>query len=125
MLYSLAVIGILASAYMLYIKGKLKSNPQYKSICDINNRVSCTKVATTSYGKTFGIENGILGLFFYLGIISATVINFVLGLKILAIAGLVMTIYLLHKLYTLKMICPVCLVVHGVNILLFGWVFFW
>ncbi len=42
-LMTLAVVGILLSAYALYVDRKIDRKADYKAVCDINDRVSCSR----------------------------------------------------------------------------------
>ena len=52
----LGVIGFLLSWYSYYAEKKF-CRTRRKMICDINDKISCTKAFTSVYGKTFGISN--------------------------------------------------------------------
>lgn len=71
--YSLIGMGI--SAYSIYVKVQSEMDPKYEAMCDMNEKVSCTKVFNSEYGRGFGliskdsplnISNGIFGLVHYL-----------------------------------------------------------
>jgi uncharacterized membrane protein len=39
------LVGLALSAYALYVEYKSEQNPSYEAMCDINSRVSCSKVS--------------------------------------------------------------------------------
>ena len=116
---TLAVIGFILSAYALYLKRKKAKNPEYKSVCDISDNMSCTKVFSSSYGKSFGISNSIYGLVFYTTIYFLDIFsqnNFIFYLSILSV---LVSIYLAYILYIkVKSYCLICNGIYLVNILL-------
>jgi len=118
-LYLLAVIGFLLSGYAFYIDRKLKKNSSYKAVCDINDKMSCTKAFSSKHGKTFGVSNGIWGMLFYAVVFVLLLIRmseFVFYLSILAVLG---SVYLAFVLYTkVKDFCLVCNSIYLINILL-------
>ncbi len=114
-----AIVGILLSIYTLYIEYKLSKNKNYKAVCDISDRMSCTKTFASDYGKTFGISNALPGLSFY-GLIVLMVLyrqtDFLLAITGL---GVLASLYLAYILYfKVKHFCLVCNGIYLVNILL-------
>ncbi len=116
----LAVIGLALSLYAYYLEYKLQDNSNYAAACDLNDRMSCTKVIKSPYSKTFGISNSILGLGYYSAIIGLVLTHQLHLLGYLVIGGLVASGYLAYILYfKIKTICVVCTSIYIVNILLF------
>ena len=69
-----SVIGIVISAYSIYVKVQSEMDSKYEAMCDFNEKVSCTKVFNSEYGRGFGLipkdsplnlPNGIFGLMHY------------------------------------------------------------
>lgn len=120
----LAVIGIALSLYAYYLDYKTQLNPTYTAACDINDKMSCTKVIRSPYSRTFGIPNSILGLGYYAAVIGLVLTNQPQLLGYLVVGGLLATAYFAYLLYVkIKTICLVCTGTYMVNILLFLFVF--
>ncbi len=112
-------IGFVLSIYALSVEKKKNANKNYKSVCDINDRASCTKAFTSKYGKTFGISNSIYGMVFYILVLILLFFGFYNYIFYLAIFGMLKTIYLAYALFfKLKDLCIVCSLIYTVNILL-------
>lgn len=69
---SLFAVGL--SIYSVYVESRAEEDENYEALCDINPKISCTKVFTSEYGKGFGLSilpdalklpNGIYGIAFY------------------------------------------------------------
>lgn len=46
----LSLFGLLVALYSYYVKVSYYKNPtKYKAVCDINERISCTKVLISEY----------------------------------------------------------------------------
>lgn len=116
----LAAIGFCLSLYALYLDRKVQEDPNYHPVCNISDRISCTKPITSGYGKLFGFSNSILGIIFYpiLGLLAFLNQPTVL---LLAASGLLLfTIFLAYVLFAkVKAICPVCIAIYLVNISIF------
>jgi len=126
-LYIVAGIGILLSAYSLYIEYKISKNSHYKAACDLSNKMSCSRTFHSNYGRMFGISNGWWGLLFYLAVIGLTFFGKMDLVFYLTIIGVLMSARLAYILYyKLKNFCLVCNGIYLVNILLliFSWLNF-
>jgi vitamin-K-epoxide reductase (warfarin-sensitive) len=60
------------SIYSVYVEIRAEEDESYEALCDINSRISCTRVFTSKFAKGFGImpealnlPNGVYGMFFY------------------------------------------------------------
>ena len=51
----LAIIGFFVSIYAIIIERKATRNNGMNSYCDLNDRVSCSKVLTSKYSKMTGV----------------------------------------------------------------------
>jgi uncharacterized membrane protein len=40
----IGLVGLALSGYAMYVEYQSEQNPSYEAMCDINNRVSCSKV---------------------------------------------------------------------------------
>ena len=115
----LAAIGLVLSVYAYYVGKKAKSEKKYTALCDINDKISCSKAFTSKYGSHFGISNTIFGSFFYALVFVLALYNltsWVFYLSVLAVLG---TVYLAYLLYVkVKSFCLVCSSIYIINILL-------
>lgn len=124
MIYFLSILGIILSLYTLYVFQKLKNTKgTYSSVCDISEQVSCTRVAKTSHAKMFGVPNGIWGILFYLILIFSFALDQECVFRIVISFGFLMSLYLAYQLYRLKILCPVCLLIYVINLVLLIWSF--
>ena len=114
----LAIIGLLLSIYALYV-GKKSSEKHYKAACDINDKISCTKAFSSSYGKILGISNSVFGIIFYIIILILNALDNIQVIFYLAVISVIGSIYLAYISYIkLKILCIVCSSIYLVNILL-------
>jgi len=114
----LAIAGFLLSFYILYVEKKTEQDKNYQPLCDISDKISCTKVSKSKWGKTFGIANAVYGLLFYALLFILTFINIKL-IFYLAALSVLSSFYLAYVLYfKLKTVCLVCYSVYIVNIFL-------
>lgn len=118
-IYITAAAGALLSIYTLYVEYRLKKNADYHAVCDISNKMSCTRTFHSNYGKMFGISNGWWGLLFYMlvaGLLFYGKNDLVLYA---AVFGLLFSARLAYILYfKLKNFCLLCNGIYLVNILL-------
>lgn len=124
-LYTLFGLGILVSAYAVYAYYQAQKDANYKTICDLSDRASCTKAFTSEYGKHFGIPNGYFGIGFYLIMIAIT--SFQNGELLLWLSGtsLIASLYLAYLLTTkVKAICLDCISIYAINITCFAIIVF-
>ena len=113
-----AVIGVLLSLYAYYVEKKHEKNKNYKALCDITDKSSCSAAFSSKYGKLLGVSNSLLGIVFYIIIIilSYTYKEFILYLAILSVLG---SVYLAYIQYAkIRNFCLVCTAIYLVNILL-------
>lgn len=113
----ISVIGFLLSIYSLYVEKKF-ARTKKKAICDINEKMSCTKAFKSHYSKTLGIPNSIHGIIFYVVVFLVAFygLQYVFYLAVLGVLG---SIYLAYNLYfKIKTFCLVCSSIYLVNILL-------
>lgn len=116
MLLLLSIAGFLISLYGFYIEQKLKTNPNYKPICDISDRVSCTKPIKSPLGKLFGISNTIVGMFFYSVMIVLSWIGLYQMVFVGAIGACLVSLYLAYILYfRIKTFCLICTITYAIN----------
>ena len=119
--YIISFIGLLLSVYAVYIEKKITESKKYHSVCDISNKISCSKTFTSGYGKLFfGISNGVVGILFYALAMILTYFGFGTYVFYLASASVLGSIYLAYVLsFKVKTVCIVCYSIYAVNLALF------
>jgi len=115
----IAAVGFIVSLYSFFIEQKLKYNPAYKPICDISDRVSCTKPFTSPYGNVFFLSNAVIGIFFYAFIMTLAWCEYATLIFYCSLAAVITSVYLAYILYTkIKSLCLLCAVIYAVNLAL-------
>lgn len=131
-LVGLSVCGFLLSLYTSYVELRAEHDHSYKAMCDISERISCTKVFTSRYGRGFGIvgpvlgddsllnvPNGFYGIFYYF-IVAALSFSDHLAISrlnsYLILLSNCLSLYLAYLLYyVLQDMCIVCVTTYAVN----------
>jgi uncharacterized membrane protein len=116
MLRLLAAAGLGLSVYALWVKQKLKLVDGYRPICDIRGNISCTKALGSRYSTTAGVQNPLLGILYYIGVIVLTFFQprFIL---FPATAAVLFSLYLAFVSYAVQRnFCLVCSATYLVNI---------
>ena len=114
-----AFIGLLFSAYALYVEKKTKKSTSYKAACDISDNISCTKAFKSKYAKMAGMPNSFYGILFYILIIILTWYNNIMIILFLSVFAVIGTLYLAYISYfKLKNLCVVCTSIYLINFLL-------
>lgn len=133
-------IAILVVLYAFYVEHRLKTakpEDNYKAFCDINDRMSCSRVLGSKYAKGFGIfdensvfniSNAVYGISLYISILillvvsslfEGTNVSITYVLVVLAVISNLGDIYLAYILFfKLKDICIVCCTLYVINALL-------
>ncbi|MBI2577028.1 vitamin K epoxide reductase family protein [Candidatus Woesearchaeota archaeon] len=115
----LALLGFVISYYSLYVEKRFAQEKNYKPICDINDRISCSKAFTSKYGKFAGIPNPYLGFVFYLAVFLLAANGFAMAVFWLSAISLAGSLYLAYLQYfKVKTFCLVCTSLYVINILL-------
>ena len=123
----LAILGLILSAYSLYVEKKLAAQEDYSPVCDINKKISCSAAFESKYSRTLGINNSILGIGFYSTIFILYLTFYAPWILYLAAFGMLTTIYLAYISYfKLKNFCLVCTSIYLVNslLLILAWIKF-
>ena len=120
-LVALSAIGILLSVYALYVERKAKADIKYKAVCDISDKMSCSTVFRSDYGKVFfSIPNSAIGIVAYAVLLILAILNFNQYIFYLSIIAVLSTVYLAYVLFIkLQNTCLVCIGTYATNILLF------
>lgn len=128
----LCLIGISLSLYAFYVETRKTQDPTYRAACDIGERMSCSRVLTSRWGRGFGLlpsdsilnlPDSIFGLIYYcLSLLlnrsfrSDTIARLRVVLSILTNLGSVYLGYILY--FILEDICFVCCGMYLANFLL-------
>ena len=122
-------IGLIASMELIIDKFALLADPAASLFCDINPVVSCGSVLLTEEASAFGFANPILGLIGFAVVITLGVLALAkvelprwvwIGLNIGALFGVSFMIWLMwQSLYVIGALCPWCMIVWAVTILIF------
>ena len=117
--------GLVISRYMAHVEeaSSLMGNA-FQAKCDLSNRVSCTKAATSKYGRMFfGIPNAKIGVLVFAGLLGATALYSITGLYAMLLisqgAGMfasAFSIYLAFVSFVVqKNMCIVCIATYLVS----------
>lgn len=139
--YIICILGFCLSLYALHVERNAEEDIEYVAFCDISNRISCSKVFLSKYGKIFShlgviaedscldFPNALFGAIFYLllaSIYSVSKLNkaFLVSnvLLLLAVTSMVLSAYLSYILaFVLQDVCVICYSTYICNVLLFYW----
>ncbi|XP_007894765.1 vitamin K epoxide reductase complex subunit 1-like protein 1 isoform X1 [Callorhinchus milii] len=133
---SVCLLGVLLSLYAYHVESDRAGQPGHAAaMCDLSERVSCTSVLGSRWGRGFGLveiifgtdsalnqPNSIYGLIFY-------TLQLLLGMTVSAMAALILmtssivsvvgAMYLSYILYfVLKDFCIICIAMYILNIIL-------
>ena len=115
----LAVIGVCISVYTYLLEKKVKAKPDYKSACDLSDRISCTKPMKSPYGALFYFSNAVVGVAYYLMIIILAFLQMHSLLVFATAVGCIVSAFLAYLLYfKIKSLCLLCTSLYVINILL-------
>jgi vitamin-K-epoxide reductase (warfarin-sensitive) len=115
----LAAVGFCISLYTYLLEKKIKKQPNYKSVCDISDRVSCTKPMKSPYASIFYFSNAIVGVAYYLMIIVLALLQMHSLLLFATVIGCIASAFLAYLLYfKIKSLCLLCTSLYIINILL-------
>ena len=123
----LAFAGIVVSVYAYTVEMNVAQSAEYKPACDINDKVSCSKVMRSSYAKMLGISNALIGVAFYAVLFVLACFGAAALIFYLSIAAVLASIALAYISYfKIKSFCLVCTSVYLINVLLLvvSWAYF-
>lgn len=116
---TLAAIGFAISQYVFWVEKRTREDRDYTPLCDINDRISCTRAFKSRYGNLLGFSNSILGMFFYTVLFIAQLLGFEMMVFGLSFAAAVASFGLAYILYfRVKSLCLICTSIYVINILL-------
>ena len=117
MIVPLAALGLLLSAYALWVMRHRSRS--YHPLCDLHERISCTRAFTSAYAYTFGVHNAWYGIAFYAIVLAAALLGQGRLVLLLAIAAALRSAHLAYVSYVKQRnFCVVCTAVYIVNALL-------
>ncbi|WP_369044680.1 vitamin K epoxide reductase family protein [Sinomonas sp. P10A9] len=126
-----SVVGWLASGDLVLEKLEKLINPAHTTICDVNPWVSCGEVMSTWQSSLFGFPNMFIGIVAFavtttvaMAILSGAAFArwFWIGLQIGVTLGFVFVVWLWSQaLYSIGILCPLCMVVWSMTIPMFVW----
>lgn len=120
--------GLIASATLTVEKINVLLNPSYVPSCSINPILSCGSVMATPQASEFGFPNPLIGIAAFTvivvtGVLAVSKVSlpqwYWIGLTVGALAGAGFVHWLIFQsLYRVGALCPYCMVVWAVTILL-------
>ena len=129
------LIGLFASFILQTEKIHLLKNPDAQLSCNINPIISCGSVIQSKQAEAFGFANPIIGLVGFAVVITIGMAMlagakfkrwFWLGLEAGTVFGIAFVHWLFYQaVYNIEALCPYCMVVWAVMIVLFVYVTFY
>lgn len=115
----LACVGLISALYGLFVERTLKENKDYKPVCDISDRVSCTRPMLSSYANMFGISNSALCALYYVSIMLIAFWGNTHVLFLMTSIGMLATLFFAYILYfKIKSFCLICTMMYLINLAL-------
>ncbi len=116
----LNIVGIMISSYAYYVRYKVLKSSSYIPICDISEKISCSKAFGSKFSKTLGIPNPLLGITYYFSIFMLSLFKFFLQyIFYLTILPFLFSIYLAYISYfRQRNFCIVCTFTYLLNFVL-------
>ncbi|PRY59294.1 putative membrane protein [Knoellia remsis] len=127
-------VGLVAAFVLMVEKLRLLTNPFYVPSCSLSEAVNCTAVMQSDQATVFGFPNPLLGLAGFAVVVTVGVVLltgagrelpgwFWLGLQAGVTFGVVFVTWLMTQtLFSIRAICPYCVVVWVVTIIAFCFV---
>lgn len=128
----LCLVGISLSLYAFYVETRKASDPTYQAACDISERMSCSRVLTSRWGRGFGLLESdsplnlpdslfaviyyCLSILLYQSYASKTIARLRVILSVITNLGSVYLGYVLY--FILHDICVVCCGMYVINFIL-------
>lgn len=118
-IFIVATIGLCISLYGLFVENKLTEDPTYHPVCDLSDRVSCSKTFLSPYGKLLKVSNTVFAILFYSAMMLLAYLEYIMLLWYGALAALVVSIFLAYILFfKIQTICLFCISLYVVNLAL-------
>lgn len=123
-----SALGLLAAATLLVEKITLLQDPEYVPTCSLNPVVSCGSVMTSAQAEAFGVPNPLLGVIGF-SLVLATGAALLAGARLARwywdslLVGTALGTAFVHwlvfqSLYRINALCPYCMVVWVVTLVL-------
>jgi vitamin-K-epoxide reductase (warfarin-sensitive) len=114
-----AAIGLCISIYTYRVERKIKTDITYKPMCDLSDRISCTKPMLSQYANIFYFSNAFLSISYYIFIMLLAYLNAIKLLFVVALAASIFSVYLGYLLYfKIKSFCILCTSMYVINFLI-------
>lgn len=115
----LALLGLCVSVYTYLTEMKIKQDPTYKPVCDLSDRISCSKTIQSPYGKMLFVSNAIVGIAFYAGMTIASFMNAHMIILLGSISSFIVSCFLAYVLYEkVRVLCLLCMALYIINTLM-------
>ncbi|MCZ2403943.1 vitamin K epoxide reductase family protein [Paenarthrobacter sp. Z7-10] len=131
LLLGTGIVSWLSSGILVLDRLELYKNPNAVTNCDINAVVSCGSVMKTHQAEIFGFSNPLIGLFAFAVVITTGMAMlsgarlgrwYWIGLQTGVTLGMAMICWLwFQAVYVISILCPYCMVVWAMMIMLFIW----
>lgn len=118
-IFVLAIIGFCISLYTYIVEEKIKREPDFKPVCDLSDRISCSAPMKSKYANLFYFSNAFVGMGYYLIIAIFAFFNLGTLLAIATVCGCLISAVLAYLLYfKIKALCILCTSLYIINIAL-------
>ena len=114
----LAIIGLFLSIYFFFVKQEVRINKKCYVLCDIHERISCTKVAQHKCSSLFGFSNALLGIGFYILVLLLGGLDQYQFLFWLEVVASLFSVFFMYLMIKIRLLCVVCMGIHIINFLL-------
>ena len=124
-----AIVGLIAAFVLSIDAWRLASNPNAALSCDLNEVLSCSKVALTWQAQLLGFPNAFLGILFETVIITVALAMlgkarlprwFMAGVQAMYFIALVFALWLFSQsMWVIGALCPWCLIITVTTSLVF------
>lgn len=116
----IAAIGLCISLYAFFVERKLTENPMYHPVCDLSDRVSCSKTFISPYGHLFKYSNTIAGAIFYSSMMLLAYLDRLQLIWYGTVAAIIASVIFAYILFfKIRTICLLCISLYLVNVALF------
>ena len=118
-IFILGLVGFCISLYTFCLEKKVKQDANYKPVCDLSDRISCSKPMKSSYANLFFFSNAFVGIVFYVLILLLAYFDALMLLRVVVIGGCLVSCVLAYLLYfKIKSLCLLCTSLYAINFLL-------
>ncbi|MBL7031089.1 MAG: vitamin K epoxide reductase family protein [Candidatus Marinimicrobia bacterium] len=123
-----ALLAIAGGAFSFYFYAVSTHRMLYSQwwvprICQIE-LPECVAITKTKYGQIFGMPNALSGsvfLIFYAYTLFSAALGWVPSALpfVMGILTIIIGLYLIYGLFKLKTVCPICITIHTINLVIF------